>query len=289
MEPDFSGYATKAGLKCSDGRTIMPDAFKHQDTSKVPLVWQHGHGTPENVLGHAILENRGDGVYAHGFFNKTDAGQSAKALVEHGDITALSIYANGLVEKNKAVMHGNIRELSLVLSGANPGAVIDFVSVQHSDGGIEVMDDEAVIFTGLELDLAHAETEEAPAEDKPEEKLEEKPEDKPEDAPVVEDAPEEKETEVTDIQHSADDPTIQDVFDTFSEEQKNVVYYMLSVASDPSSDTLAQSGITPEELTEMIHNVFESNSGGASAERPTLSHSQIEGPSTRSSRWIGTM
>jgi hypothetical protein len=276
MEPDFSGYATKAGLKCSDGRTIMPDAFKHQDTSKVPLVWQHGHGTPENVLGHAILENRGDGVYAHGFFNKTDAGQSAKALVEHGDITALSIYANGLVEKNKAVMHGNIRELSLVLSGANPGAVIDFVSVQHSDGGIEVMDDEAVIFTGLELDLAHAETEEAPAEDKPEEKLEEKPEDKPEDAPVVEDAPEEKETEVTDIQHSADDPTIQDVFDTFSEEQKNVVYYMLSVASDPSSDTLAQSGITPEELTEMIHNVFESNSGGASAERPTLSHSQIE-------------
>jgi hypothetical protein len=272
MEPDFSGYATKTGLKCSDGRTIMPDAFKHQDTSKVPLVWQHAHGAPENVLGHAILENRGDGVYAHGFFNKTDAGQSAKALVEHGDITSLSIYANGLVEKNKAVMHGNIRELSLVLSGANPGALIDFINIRHSDGAIEVMEDEAVIFTGLELELQHTEDEKPPAE---EEKPEEKPEDEPEDEPVVEDAPEDKETEVTDIQHSADDPTIQDVFDSMTEQQKNVVYYMLSVAADSNDGTLAQSAITTEELTEMINNVFESN-GSRDEPRPTLSHSQIE-------------
>src|SRR3954471_1234652 len=115
LKPDFSGWATKAGLKCSDGRTIMPDAFKHQDKETVPLVWQHAHNEPGNVLGHAILEHREDGVYAYGFFNDTDSGKNAKTLVEHGDIKSLSIYANGLVEKAKSVLHGTIRELSLVL------------------------------------------------------------------------------------------------------------------------------------------------------------------------------
>ena len=145
MEADFSGYATKAGLKCSDGRTIMPDAFKDNHGMKVPLVWQHGHNDPTNVLGHAVLENRPDGVYAYGYFNDTDSGQSAKTLVEHKDITMLSIYANKLVERGKNVLHGAIREVSLVLSGANPGALIDNVRIAHSDGDVETLDDEAVI------------------------------------------------------------------------------------------------------------------------------------------------
>lgn len=155
MVEDFSGYATKHNLKCSDGRTIMPDAFAHNDGTTVPLVWQHGHGEPENVLGHATLENRDDGVYAYGYFNATPAGKNAKTLVQHGDITALSIYANQLVERSKNVIHGAIREVSLVLSGANPGALIDNVNLRHSDGDVEVLDDEAVIYTGLTL--SHAE------------------------------------------------------------------------------------------------------------------------------------
>src|SRR4029077_10191618 len=113
--PDFSGYATKAGLKCSDGRTILKDAFAHQHETTVPLVWQHGHNDPGNVLGHATLENRDDGVYAYGFFNETDGAKNARTLVEHGDIKSLSIYANQLTEKGKQVLHGFIRELSLVL------------------------------------------------------------------------------------------------------------------------------------------------------------------------------
>ncbi len=149
---DFSGYATKAGLKCSDGRTILPDAFKHQDGGKVPLVWQHGHDKPANVLGHALLENRSDGVYAYAFFNSTPDAQSAKTLVQHGDITALSIYANKLVERGKSVLHGAIREVSLVLSGANPGAFIDNVALAHADGDVETLEDEAIIYTGLDLE-----------------------------------------------------------------------------------------------------------------------------------------
>jgi hypothetical protein len=151
---DFGGYATKAGLKCSDGRTITPEAFKHMDKAQVPLVWQHMHDAPTNVLGHASLEHRKDGVYAYCYFNDTDAGKSAKLLVEHKDVDSLSIYANGLVEKSKKVMHGDIREVSLVLSGANPGARIDFVRIAHADGGVEELDNEAVIFTGEALEHA---------------------------------------------------------------------------------------------------------------------------------------
>jgi HK97 family phage prohead protease len=148
---DFSGYATKVGLKCSDGRTIMRGAFAHQDKKTVPLVWQHSHDDPKNVLGHAVLEEREDGVYAHAYFNDTPEAKHAKALVEHGDVVSLSIYANGLKEKSKQVFHGVIRELSLVLSGANPGALIDQVRIAHSDDFIETLDDEAIIYTGLEL------------------------------------------------------------------------------------------------------------------------------------------
>jgi hypothetical protein len=151
-EADFSGYATKAGLKCSDGRTITPDAFKHMDGKLVPLVWQHGHNSVENLLGHALLEARSDGVYAYGYFNETKAGQNAKIAVAHKDLTALSIYANQLLEKSKQVLHGMIKEVSLVLAGANPGALIDFVAVQHDGGEIEQLEDEAIIHTGLPLE-----------------------------------------------------------------------------------------------------------------------------------------
>jgi len=155
MEPDFGGWATKANLKCSDGRTILPNAFQHMDKMQVPLVWQHGHSDPENILGYATLEHRDDGVYALGFFNSTKAGQHAKDLVEHKDIKALSIYANQLVEKGKQVVHGMIREVSLVLAGANPGAKIDWVKLRHGDDPEDVttLEDEAVVHTGLEIEL----------------------------------------------------------------------------------------------------------------------------------------
>jgi len=170
MEPDFGGWATKANLKCSDGRTILPDAFKHMDKQQVPLVWQHGHSNPENVLGYAVLEHRDEGVYAKAYFNETPAGKNSKLQVQHGDIKHLSIYANQLIEKavngGKNVIHGMIREVSLVLAGANPGAVIDFVRIQHSDDPDDVttLTDEAVIKTGEEIVLQHAD---APKQDAP--------------------------------------------------------------------------------------------------------------------------
>ena len=145
---DFSGYATKVGIKCSDGRTILQDAFAHCDGKKVPLVYQHLHNDPKNVLGHAVLENRPDGVYAYCSLNNTEAGKTAKALVQHGDISALSIYANSLVQKSSNVIHGVIREVSLVLSGANPEAYIDNLAFEHSDGSITTDESEAFICAG---------------------------------------------------------------------------------------------------------------------------------------------
>ena len=150
VKPDFGGWATKAGLVCADGLTIGHDAFKDQDGIQVPLVYQHGHDEITNVLGHAILENRGEGVYAHCYFNGTQNGQAAKEAVSHGDLTQLSIYANRLQKTGSTVRHGVIREVSLVLAGANPGAVIDFVEVHHGDM-VETIETAAVITTGLEL------------------------------------------------------------------------------------------------------------------------------------------
>jgi hypothetical protein len=153
---DFGGYATKVGLKCSDGRTITSDAFKHMDGQEIPLVWQHVHDTPDNILGHAKLEHReNDGTYAFCYFNDTPSAKNAKLLVEHKDVKALSIYANQLVEKNKKVLHGELCEVSLVLKGANPGAKIDYVRVAHGDD-VEVLADEAVIYTDTGLELRHA-------------------------------------------------------------------------------------------------------------------------------------
>ena len=182
---DFSGWATRNNLGCSDGRTIMKDAFKDNDGKTVPLVWNHQHNDPLNVLGHALLENRSEGVYAYCAFNETESGKAAKELVKHGDIAAMSIYANQLRQKGGNVIHGAIREVSLVLASANPGALIDSV-IAHSEDG----DEEAVIYTGEGLTLAHA--------------------DKPED----EDGEE----------------TIEDVLNTFSDKQKAVLTYMVTKA-----------------------------------------------------------
>src|SRR4051812_47333504 len=169
VKPDFGGWASRYSLRCSDGRTILPNAFSHQDEDRVPLVWQHGHNSPENVLGHVILEHRADGPYCYGYFNDTTQAKNAKTLVEHEDISALSIFANSLVEKAKQVSHGIIREVSLVLAGANPGALIDNIEIAHADGEVETVVDEAIIYTGLELEHADAVVEEtAPPETKTE-------------------------------------------------------------------------------------------------------------------------
>ena len=151
MKFDFSGWATKNDLTCSDGRTIKHNAFKENDGQRVPLVWQHGHNAVDNVLGHALLENRDEGVYAYCAFNDTPGAENAKELVKHGDVKALSIYANRLDQRGADVIHGNIVEVSMVLSGANPGALIDNVALEHSDGSWTESEDEAIIYSGLTL------------------------------------------------------------------------------------------------------------------------------------------
>lgn len=269
MEPDFSGYATKVGLKCSDGRVIHTGAFKDNNGHKVPLVWQHQHNEPGNVLGHALLENREDGVYAYGFFNETQQAKDAREYVRHGDIKALSIYANELVQRGANVVHGAIREVSLVLSGANPGAFIDNINLKHGDS-IETLDDEAIIYTGLELEHADTDT-------------------KKEDAPVADT----DNTETPSNDKQASEKTVKDVFDSMSEEQKNVVYFMIGEAIENSDgsdsdddDELKQSDNTEylihsisnniqEGLAEMTRNVFD-QSDAASAGNSTLSHAQVQ-------------
>ena len=266
-KPDFSGWATKVGLKCSDGRTIMPDAFKHQNGVTVPLVWQHGHDDPANVLGHAILEHREEGVYAYGFFNETDQGKNAKVLVLHGDITSLSIYANRLTEKSKQVLHGFVREVSLVLSGANPGALIDNVTIAHSNGDMDVLEDEAVIYTGAAL--AHS------SDDPGNDENEQNDEGEQKDDPNVEHADDGKSGDSA--------PTVKDVYDAMTEEQKNVVHYMVGAAiedaashSDDDSATHADDSDDKKEGRRMARNVFE-QSGDAKGGKPTLSHSDLKG------------
>ena len=233
MKYDFSGWATKNNLKCSDGRTILRDAFKHNDGQTVPLVWNHQHNDPLNVLGHALLENRESGVYAYCKFNETEAGKNAKMLVEHGDVTALSIYANQLKQKGGNVEHGVIREVSLVLAGANPGAFIDSI-LRHG----EASDEEGVIYTGENIELAHAE----------EKKEEEK--------------------EVADNKER----TVQDVVDSMTEEQRNVMYALIGQALEGSDVKHSDENGGDDE---MKHNVFESeNIQGANSNE--LTHAEME-------------
>lgn len=236
MKYDFSGWATRANLKCSDGRTIMRDAFKQNDGQKVPLVWNHQHDDPNEVLGHALLENREDGVYAYCSLNDTEAGKTAKLLIQHGDISALSIYANQLKQNMSNVVHGNIREVSLVLAGANPGASIQSV-IQHG----ATMEDEAMIYTGEELSIMHSDDPKPPVE-KPE-----KPE-KPE-----------KNTD-------ENGETIGDIFNTLNEKQKEVVYALIGEALENNN---SEGGDNT-----MKHNVFDQSEEQNSEN--VLSHSEMQ-------------
>jgi HK97 family phage prohead protease len=276
MEPDFSGYATKANLRCSDGRTIMPDAFKDNHGTRVPLVWQHGHSDPSNILGHAILENRSDGVYAYAFLNDTPAGQNVRKLIRHGDIRAMSIYANKLVEQAKSVFHGVIREVSLVLSGANPGALIDNISFAHSDGEIEIVEDEAIIYTGIPLGLGfgHDDSSDDDSEDNDSEDDDSDYEDYLDE---LNDLSEEEDDDMPDIdpEDLTEESTLADVWESLTDIQQDVVSYMIGEAIQDAESEMAQSGIglyTQEEM-DMARNVFEQQGDYT----PSLSHEDMEG------------
>lgn len=235
---DFSGWATRNNLKCSDGRTILKDAFKENDGQTVPLVWNHRHNEPFNVLGHALLENRNDGVYAYCTFNDTESGRNAKLLVDHGDVSALSIYANQLKQQGANVLHGAIREVSLVLAGANPGAFIDSVLVHGEES-----EEEAIIYTGETLSLSHSD-----------EKKEEI------DVSKKEEAEDNK---------SEDEETVADVFDTLNAKQKKVVYAIIGKALEVDADSGNKEGGDDT----MKHNVFDSEE---QTNETSLSHSVQE-------------
>lgn len=258
MEADFSGYATKNDLLCSDGVTIRAGAFRHHDGEKVPLVWQHQSDSPTNVLGHAVLENRDDGVYTYAYFNDTEVARHAKTMVEHGDVKSLSIHAGRLRKKGADVIHGVIREVSLVLAGANPGAYIDNVYIRHGDTEI-MSEEEVIIYSGLGLE--HADNSEKETEKVPD-------------------------TTTKSSNASSDDKTVKDVFDTLNEEQKNVVYFLIGEAvndaagnddddevkqSDDDDDYISHDGM---EGSEMTRNVFDQSSGDNA--KNTLSHAQVE-------------
>ena len=241
MKYDFSGWATKNNLRCSDGRTILKDAFKHNDGQTVPLVWNHQHNDPQNILGHAKLENRESGVYAYCTFNDTVAGQQAKQLVKHKDVSALSIYANQLKQDGASVLHGSIREVSLVLAGANPGAFIDTI-MMHGQGS----DDEAVIYTGEELELNHSD------------------EDMKDDN---------NEGEKVEHGEGQSEKTLQDVVNTMTEEQKNVMYALIGHALEEAgvqhSDNENDNNGGEED---MKHNVFEQGN----EKKDVLTHADIQ-------------
>lgn len=232
---DFSGWATKNDLKCSDGRTIRHNAFKDNDGQTVPLVWNHKHNESFNVLGHALLKNRDEGVYAYCTFNDTEAGRNAKLLVQHGDVNALSIYANQLKESpSRDVLHGMIREVSLVLAGANPGAFIDTI-LTHGDD----TDETAIIYTGEEISLFHADDEKDEEEKK-------------------------ENNEMAD--NNSEDKTVKDVIDSMNEEQKKVLYAMVGAALESKNEKDPE-----EDEEEMKHNIFENDHS-----EDTLIHDGLE-------------
>ena len=252
---DFSGWATRNNLKCSDGRVILRDAFKNDDGQKRPLVWMHQHNDPANVLGHAILENREEGVYAYCTFNDTEQGRNAKQLVEHGDVTALSIFANQLQQKGYNVVHGAIREVSLVLAGANPGAYIESV-IKHGDGD----DEEGVIYTGEKIELYH--------EDQDENSMSH-----------ADEGDEAKKTETkTEPEKGSDAETVADVFNTLTEKQKTVVYAMIGQALEDSGSSESEDDnkddTSKEDDEEMKHNVFDQTD--TQKQENTLSHDAMQ-------------
>lgn len=251
---DFSGWATKNNILCSDGRTILKDAFKQNDGQKVPLVWNHQHNDPSEVLGHALLENRNEGVYAYCKFNNTEAGQTARSLVNNGDIDKLSIYANKLNTQQNNVTHGCIREVSLVLAGANPGAFIDTI-ISHSDA--DNSEEEGVIYTDEHIEvIEHSDTKDD--EKKEAETAEKEGEKEKMDTPV-------EKTEVK----KEDNRTIGDIFDTLTDEQKDVVYAMLGQVIQENSDNVEDEE-DDEGEEKMKHNVFENQTNNE-----VLAHSEI--------------
>lgn len=204
---DFSGWATRNDLVCADGRTIRHNAFENCDGKTVPLVWNHQHNEPTNILGHALLENRKDGVYAYCTFNETESGKAAKLLVQHGDIASLSIYANGLKQTpNKDVMHGIIREVSLVVAGANPGAFIEFVDMAHGEGG-----EQEVVLSAYEPISLFT------------------PSDKP---PLVHKAKDDEPEDGKKEEKPKSEKTIQDVVDGMTEEQRTVLYALIGATME---------------------------------------------------------
>lgn len=244
MGYDFSGWATKNNILCSDGRTILKDAFKQNDGQKVPLVWNHQHNDPNEVLGHAVLENREEGVYAYCKFNDTESGRQAKALVVNGDIDQLSIYANRLKSVKNQVVHGCIRELSLVLAGANPGAFIETV-IAHSEDSEE--DFEATIYTDEFIDVV-THSDEA-SEEVSEEVVEE---------PSEETSEETNNDEGEKIMEN-EEKTIGEVFDTLNEEQKEAVYAVIGQALEEAGVTDDEENEEKGEDEDMKHNVFEND------------------------------
>ena len=227
---DFSGWATRNDLQCSDGRIIRRDAFKHNDGSTVPLVWNHQHNDPNEVLGHALLENRDEGVYAYCTFNETESGRTAKLLVQHGDVSALSIYANQLKQQGSNVIHGAIREVSLVLAGANPGAFIDSI-IKHG----EESDEEAIIYTGETISLYHADDDKKSEGD---DKMAE-------------------ETKKPENENEKGEETVAEVFNTLTEKQKTVVYALIGQALEDAAGD--EDDDNDEEEKEVKHNVFDND------------------------------
>lgn len=297
MKFDFSGYATKNNLLCSDGRIIRQGAFKEDNGARVPLVWNHKHDTPANILGHADLENRPDGVYAYCSLNNTEQGKMAKELLRHGDIKSLSIFANKLQQRGSEVLHGCIREVSLVLAGANPGAYIEDVVIAHSeDGSAIVSEDEAYIYTGLPLNDSFEH-----ADEKDKSKSAESSDDTDtttsEDDETVEDVfntltdkqknvvyylidqavngeediedDEENMAHADDEEDKGDEETVEDVFNTLSDKQKEVVYYLIGQAVE-GNDDVDEEEIDEEEEVIMKHNIFDSETT-----ENTISHSDI--------------
>ena len=250
MEYDFSGWATKNNIKCSDGRTIMPNAFKDDDGQKVPLVWNHQHNDPAEILGHALLENRAEGVYAYCKFNDTESGQNAKKLVVNGDIDRLSIYANKLKSHMNNVTHGCIREVSLVLAGANPGAFIDSVITHSEDGDDE---EEGIIYTDEDLEIkVDNDVKDDENEDLDIVEAEEVIDDTDEESDESEDNTEGNE-DSEEVEHS-DEETVEDVFNTLNEDQQAVAYVLIGAASegkDLSSD--AEFKVTVQNMMESLN------------------------------------
>lgn len=258
---DFEGWATKNDILCSDGRIIRKDAFKHCDGETIPLVWNHDHNDPYRIVGHALLENRDEGVYAYCRFNDTELGKTARIYVEHGDIKSLSIYANQLKQQGPNVIHGVIREVSLVLAGANPGASIQNV-IKHSDGDDIESEDEVYIFTGEEFTISHAETVE---------------EVKVEENAVTEENKEvgmemnHAEKEEKKDENTSGEKTIADVFNTFTEEQKTVVYALIGQALEDAEENTAKHSEGGN--NDMKHNVFDND---VPQQENVLSHADQE-------------